>query len=248
MAWYKNFFHGLAQQAWKDAQTEEQTELEADFLYDVLELEPGRQVLDVFCGYGRHALDLADRGCSVTGVDIAPDYTDELRTQAQRRGLPIETVTGDFLTVSLAGDYDAAYCFGNSLSFFPHEQMLTFLQKIADGLRPGGLFAADTGMIAESVLPDFQERGWMQIGDITMLMENSYDATQSCVESHLTYLHNGKTEHRTARHYLFTVAHLRALFAQAGFTITELYSDLEGSDFTLGDDRLLLVAKKDNAV
>jgi len=244
MAWYKSFFHGLPQQAWKDAQTEEQTELEADFLYDVLELDNDLRVLDIFCGYGRHALDLANRGCHVTGVDISTEYIDELRKEARQTGLSIEAIAGDFLTAPLEGPYDAAYCFGNSLSFFPHDQMLAFLQKIAENLKPGGLFADDTGMIAESVLPDFQERGWMQIGAITLLMENEYNVQDSCVDSHLTYLHNGNTEQRMAKHYLFTIAHLRALFAQAGLTITEMYSDLEGSDFRLGDERLLLLARK----
>ena len=35
------------------------------FLFDLLDLQPGQRVLDIFCGYGRHALELARLGCTV---------------------------------------------------------------------------------------------------------------------------------------------------------------------------------------
>jgi len=242
--WYDHFFHGLVQEAWKAAQTEEQTQFKVDFLHDTLQLQAGHRVLDIFCGYGRHALELARQGCQLTGVDLSAESIAELRAEAARHRLPVEAIEGDFITVALPGSFDAAYCFGNSFSFFPRAEMLAFLRRIADQLRPGGLFAADTGMAAESVLPDFQERSWMQLGEITFLMENEYSATESRIDSHLTYLRGGQTEQRTARHYLDTCAELVRLFQEAGFEVTDCLGSLEGDPFTLGDDRLLLLARR----
>jgi cyclopropane fatty-acyl-phospholipid synthase-like methyltransferase len=45
------------------------TVAEVEFLLDVLTLEPGSRVLDLGCGTGRHAIELASRGFRVTGVD-----------------------------------------------------------------------------------------------------------------------------------------------------------------------------------
>lgn len=250
MSWYTQFFHGLTQEAWRAAQSEETTQLEVDFLFDLLDLQPSQRVLDIFCGYGRHALELARLGCTVTGVDISADYTREFQASAQQLALPVEVITGDFLYLPLENGFDAAYCFGNSFSFFPHDQMLVFLQKTAALLPPGGLFVADTGMIAESVLPDFQERSWMEVGPITVLIENEYDARYSRIDSYVQYLQYGEdrtvvaTESRTASHYLFTMAELYRLFEQAGLTITETFSSLDGTEFILGDERLLLLAQK----
>lgn len=242
--WYENFFNGLVQEAWKAGQTDEQTELECDFLQDTMNVQPGGRVLDIFCGHGRHALELAQMGYSVTGVDISTESIGELRTDAQRKNLAVEAIAGDFMTLPIESGFEAAYCLGNSFSFFPHDQMLVFLQKIAGLLPAGGRFVADTAMIAESVLPDFEERSWMQIGDITFLMENEYDARASCMTAHLTYLRKDQTERRQSRHYIYTVAELHRLFQKAGLTITELLGNLDGSEFLLGDERLLLVASK----
>ncbi|WP_234733657.1 class I SAM-dependent methyltransferase [Tellurirhabdus bombi] len=244
MPWYTNFFHGLVQQAWKEAQDEEQTAQEVDFICDLLALQPGQRVLDVFCGYGRHALELARLGCVVTGVDISEEYIAEIQTVAQDEQLPIKGICADFMVAPLEQSYEAAYCFGNSFSFFPYDDMRRFLQKIADQLPVGGKFMADTGMVAESVLPDFQERSWMKIGDLTFLMENEYEVAESRINSHLTYLQNGQTESRTAQHYVYTYAELRRLFREAGLEITETFSALDGSEFVLGDERLLILAEK----
>ena len=52
------------------------TEQEVSFLVDSLGLEPGMRVLDVGCGPGRHAYELANRGIEVHGVDISQAFVD----------------------------------------------------------------------------------------------------------------------------------------------------------------------------
>ncbi|MBC8153509.1 MAG: methyltransferase domain-containing protein [Bacteroidetes bacterium] len=245
MPWYENFFHGLTQDAWKAAQTDDQTRLDLEWLVETLEFGPDDRLLDVFCGYGRHALPLARMGCSVVGVDISDEYTAELRGAARRDNLPVETVSGDFLTAPLTGLFDAGYCLGNSFSFFPRPVMLAFLRRIADLLKPGGRFLAHTGMIAESVLPDFQERTWMPLADnFFFLAENEYDPLESRMDSHLTYLKNGKTETRLAQHYLYTLGELRHLFREAGFAEPTCFGDTDGRAYELGDTDLWLLAER----
>jgi len=44
---------------------------EVDFIIDELRLPPSSRILDIGCGTGRHAVELARRGYKVTGVDIS---------------------------------------------------------------------------------------------------------------------------------------------------------------------------------
>ena len=250
MAWYHTFFHGLPQDAWKAAQTDEQTQLDLELLVDTLDFGPDDRLLDVFCGYGRHALPLARMGARVTGVDISAEYITELQAAADTGKLSITALQGDFLSMpveKLAQDafFDAAYCLGNSFSFFPRPDMLAFLSRIAKLLKPGGRFLAHSEMIAESVLPDYQVRNWQPVGDdILFLVENEYDPLASRIDSRLTYVRNGDIQTRTAEHYVFTLAELCHLFTEAGLSVIGCYGNTEGDPFTLGDEGVWLLSQK----
>ena len=52
---------------------------EVDHVVAVLGLVPGERVLDVGCGTGRHAIELARRGISVHGIDISQRFIDIAR-------------------------------------------------------------------------------------------------------------------------------------------------------------------------
>ena len=250
MAWYHTFFYGLPQDAWKVAQTEEQTQLDLELLVETLNFGPQDRLLDVFCGYGRHALPLARMGARVTGVDISTEYIDDLERSANVAKLPVRAIAADFLAMSETDlgpvdSFDAAYCLGNSFSFFPRTDMLAFLSRIAALLKPGGRFLAHSEMVAESVLPDYQMRNWQPIGDdILFLVENNYDPLESRIDSYLTYVRNGETQTRTAQHYIYTLAELRRLFTEAGLTVTDCYGTVEGESFALGDEAVWILAEK----
>ncbi len=63
---------------------------EVDSLARLLPIEPGSSVLDLCCGIGRHSLELARRGCHVTGVDHTQTYIEKARTAAAQEGLAAE--------------------------------------------------------------------------------------------------------------------------------------------------------------
>jgi cyclopropane fatty-acyl-phospholipid synthase-like methyltransferase len=254
LAWYHNFFHGLPQLAWKAAQTDEQTQLDLELLVETLEFGPGDRILDIFCGYGRHALPLARMGAHVTGVDISDEYIAELQAAAKAEKLVLNALAGDFLTldtgeIGAGRQFNAAYCLGNSFSFFPRAEMVKFLTRIAELLVPGGRFLAHTEMIAESVLPDYQARNWQPIESangepILFMVENEYDPMESRIDSHLTYVHQGERQTRLAQHYVYTLAELNHLFMEAGLSVVACYGTVEGETFTLGDEAVWILAEK----
>ncbi|WP_320670933.1 class I SAM-dependent methyltransferase [Patulibacter defluvii] len=61
----------------------------------------GGRILDVGCGTGRVALDLARAGHSVLGVDVDPVLCAELRRRASLRGLPAGATVGDARELAL---------------------------------------------------------------------------------------------------------------------------------------------------
>lgn len=63
------------------------TRQEIDFIVSELHLVPGMRVLDVGCGPGRHALELARRGIEVVGIDISQTFVDLASESAESEGL-----------------------------------------------------------------------------------------------------------------------------------------------------------------
>src|SRR6516225_8796268 len=55
----------------------------------------GGAVLDLCCGPGRHSLEFARRGFTVTGVDRSPFLLERARERADAEGTKVEWVLGD---------------------------------------------------------------------------------------------------------------------------------------------------------
>jgi ubiquinone/menaquinone biosynthesis C-methylase UbiE len=77
----------------------------------------GSWILDVPCGYGRHAVALAVEGDHVVGLDRSPTQLDEAR---RRRGSATEPrlVRADYRQIPLAGGtFDGALVLHSSLGY-----------------------------------------------------------------------------------------------------------------------------------
>ena len=84
---------------------------EVDHLVDALGLGPQSRVLDVGCGPGRHAHELARRGIHVHGIDISQRFV-ELATADAPSGATFERMDARALVgaAHLHGHFDAVIC------------------------------------------------------------------------------------------------------------------------------------------
>ena len=124
------------------------TTQEVDALVELLLLEPGARVLDVGCGPGRHAHELARRGVEVVGLDVRERFV-----AIARAGAPAGAsfVVGDARAMDFDAEFDAAYslCQGAfgllggpaADADDPEAGDLAVLDGLRRAVRPGGRVA-----------------------------------------------------------------------------------------------------------
>jgi SAM-dependent methyltransferase len=239
--WQVDFFRGVALELWRRVMTPEQTRMEVEFLERVLSIAPGAQLLDVPCGNGRHALEFSGRGYSMTGLDQSEEFIDEAREKSPTAA---RWILGDMRELPWISEFDAAYCFGNSFCYLDRANAGKFLIGIARALKPGGRFAVETGMAAESILPGLAKTRWFKAGDIFMLSENQYHPAEGRLDIEYTFIQGGTVETRPTASYTFTAAEICRMHAEAGLESLDLFGSTAGEPFQLGSPRLILISEK----
>jgi SAM-dependent methyltransferase len=242
--WFSSFFSGAALDLWRRAIPVEQTEEEVQFLGEVLGLEETSRVLDVPCGNGRLCIPLGLCIGSVVGVDTSDEFIEEANRSALAHQSNCQFLKADMRKRDFKAEFDGAYCMGNSFGYFDKEGTLRFLKAVAASLKNDARFVIDSNMIAESFLVNGAGKEWVQVDGIYMLVENRYNCHESLVETTYTFLSDGKEEKREAIHWIYTAGELCKMLKQSGFEIVELLESTDGDAYSLGSERLLLVAQK----
>jgi SAM-dependent methyltransferase len=129
------------------------------------------RVLDLGCGTGRVALDLAAAGHRVTGLDLDPRFTAELRRRAAARNVAAGALVGDVRTFKLRRRFDLLLAAMQMLQLLSTSaERIGALECVRAHLRDGGIFAAAlldlsgelTGDAYRPPLPDIREtEGWV---------------------------------------------------------------------------------------
>ncbi len=228
------------------AKTERQTVREADFIETACDLNGPGQLLDVPCGNGRIALELARRGQHVTGIDLAEVAITQSQADAAARDLTAATMfqQGDMRDLPWEAEFDGAYCFWESFGYFDDAGNHAFLEGVARTLKPGAKFVLDTHLI-ETMLPSVNQRGWTTQDDGTLILEwREYDHFTSRVLRHFAVVIGDQRIETVLSIRLYTYRELVTLFEAAGFTACEGYTWLSIVPYMFGAPRLVMVATR----
>jgi ubiquinone/menaquinone biosynthesis C-methylase UbiE len=107
-------------------------------------VEPGSDVVDVPCGYGRHTIALARAGYRVVGVDRSQTLLDEAKRRAGHERWP-KLVRADYRELPMPDEsFDAALNLYTSLGYLGDEEDTKVLTEICRVLTPGGKLVLET--------------------------------------------------------------------------------------------------------
>jgi 2-polyprenyl-3-methyl-5-hydroxy-6-metoxy-1,4-benzoquinol methylase len=98
--WYVELFTNYANRYEQETFTHGTTG-EVNFIETELQFNKSAAILDIGCGTGRHAVELARRGYTVTGVDLSESMLAKARSNALSAGVRVEFIRQDARALKL---------------------------------------------------------------------------------------------------------------------------------------------------
>jgi len=189
---------------------------------DAMGLTPGAQVLDVGCGYGRHAMELAARGFHVVGLDTSTPLLVRGGEEAHRRGLTINFVRGDMRELDFDAQFDGAYCLFSTFGYFDDETNKKTVANIARALKPGGRVLIEI-LNRDYVIADLPTRVWWE-GDGCVVLEEvelNYFSSRIQVNRSVVF-DDGRQVEQEISVRAYSLHEVGKLLHSAGFRVLEV--------------------------
>jgi len=202
----------------------ENTISEVDFLLSLFSLPKGAKILDVGCGPGRHAIELASRGYQVTAIDFSQKMLEEGGRLAAEREVEVDFVLADATEFVTSKPHDMAICLcegafnivGHSEDPLTHD--IAILKNVAKSLKPDAPFVLNA------------LNGYRTIRNLTdeAIASKSFDPlTMISVGEHVWHLPEGTTK-LNIRERLYTPPEVAAMLHHTGFKVLALYGGTAG--------------------
>jgi len=208
----------------------------------------GDTVLDLCCGPGRHAIELARRGLRVTGVDRSPFLLGQAEERARDAGVRVEWVRCDMRDFVRPAAFDLAINMFTSFGYFDDkDDDLRVLRNVHDSLKPDGFLLMELSSkewLAEGFHPTTSE----ELPDGSLLVERHeiFD-DWSRIRNEWILIREGSVRRFRFHHTLYSGQELKDRLRQAGFAGVRLFGDLDGSEYGLHAKRLVAIASRSRA-
>ncbi len=108
--WYKEFFEGMGIEQ-EDYPFTQNTDTEDKWLIKEYLTNPEMKILDVGCGTGRHAINLATKGYkNITAIDLSPGLIRAAEETAKGKNVQVDFRLCDARELPFENEFNAAIC------------------------------------------------------------------------------------------------------------------------------------------
>ncbi|MCZ6677345.1 MAG: methyltransferase domain-containing protein [Candidatus Poribacteria bacterium] len=220
---------------------------EARVIVNLLKTQPGNSLLDVACGYGRHALLLAaDYGLRITGVDVSPGLISTARRLAEEQDLDIVYEVRHAADLTWENEFDSAMIAYNSFSLFAPEVASVVLQSIHRALRPGGRLFLDLDNKPFNCRYGRFDTNWatwpggLTLGEVCFHEDSSVEVCRDLIF---------RTDAEAAEAFIifkriYSQDEIVDLLSSCGFQVEQIYGGWDSSPLTDHSAKMLLVGMK----
>jgi len=228
---------------YSDSLTDERSEAEVASLLKLLELDTPMRILDLACGFGRHANRLAALGHSVTGVDLMPGFLEIARRNAAELGAQVVYRQGDMRLINFAEEFDRVVLLFTSFGYFEDEENAQVARNIERALKPGGLLGFDIpnrDVTIEVLL------GCTVVEKEGNLMVNrgSFDLRTGRWHNQRIIIRDGARKDKPFSIRLYNATEIRDLLVRAGLEVQAIHGGWDARPLSEDSRQMVVVARK----
>ncbi len=219
---------------------------EADFIESCLGLEKGATILDLACGTGRHAVELASRGYGVVGYDLSLNMLALAADEAQGRSQKLNFLQGDMREMAFDQVFDGLYSWATSFGYFDDDKNLDVLRRMHRALRIGGILVLDI-INRDYVAPRQPSLVWFEGDGCVCMDEMQVDSFTSRLKVKRTAMFDdGRSREIDYSIRLYALHEIGKMMHDADFKVVEVsgHPAHPGVFFGSESPRLIIVAER----
>ncbi len=239
--WYKKIWSlDIREQSWT-----EDTKKQADFIINELNLKGNEKILDLACGYGRHALEFARRGFCVTGVDITPEYIRFAVQEAEKEKLDAHFILSDIRDINFTNAFDVVLNMADgAVGYLENEnENNKIFEIISKALKPGGKHFMDI-MNRAYAETHFPCKLWEAGEKCLTLSEFEWEKnSKTLIYGQADYKYGEMLSKPDIKEgnviRLYSAGEVREIFTKLKMEVCKTYSDFDGQP--LSDNKIQLM-------
>jgi len=244
--WYETLFANFGK-SYDNEPFTHGTAGEVDFVERELGHDHSKRILDIGCGTGRHAIELARRGYRVTGFDLSESQLRRAREKAAEAGVSVDFPRRDATQPHFNQEFDAAimFCEGGFSLMETDEKNFAILTHAAAALRPGGKLLMTA---LNALFPLFHSvKDFLSAGESPSSLDKlTFDLMTFRESAALTFTDDAGQSHTIATNErYYAPAELRWLLQTAGFAKVDIFGGRLGQfsrDHALTSDDFEMLA------
>ena len=241
MDWYENWFGSPYYKILYQNRDELEAQEFVENLLHYLQPNTGSKMLDIACGEGRFAKQLAEHGFDVTGIDISQASIEFAKASESPN---LQFFVQDMRLPFYINFFDFSFNFFTSFGYFAHDRDHALAARsFAASLKQNGLLVIDY-LNYEHVLANFVTNEQIQRGSYTFNIERKTERNHIVKDIRFTDA-NGKLCHYAESVAAFSLADFIQMFKSTGMSLITTFGDYQlGPYHPSYSPRLIMIFKK----